>query len=162
MWHSRQVTDDVAAIDIPTEWYGKLLFSLGEGSRFERLPQADGCDLSIRYLKSDAGEAGNRGFNANAWRGQRQGQVTLQLGDTPDLHSDSRFQRKLGHGRPGIDFPHLGLDFETRQCLFDQPRLGMKIRRVWRDVVVESQSRDVRKRQRSGRSLFHTRRHQGP
>ncbi len=78
---------------------GSFCFPLAKEGRFERLAQADGRDLGVWYLKTDAGEPRNRGFDANAWRGQRQRQVALQLGDAPNLHSVSRFQRKLRHGR---------------------------------------------------------------
>ena len=74
--------------------------------------------------------AGHRRLNADARRGQRQGQVVRQRGNLADAHTrasvarldEERLHAELRDRRSAADLHHLRRRSKGGQCLFDQMR----------------------------------------
>ncbi len=87
------------------------------GRLLQHVAEVDDPAAGVGDLDADRLLAGDRGEDADVGRGQRVGEVVLELGDLGDLDAGREAQLVAGDVRPGDHADHLRLDAEVAERL---------------------------------------------
>ena len=133
--HGRQVRNDRMSGHVLAQGKFQGRTPALEDLGLDHLPQCDQGHLLVRHLDADVIPSWDRGLDADALRGQRQGHVIGQRDNLGNAHArppvarldELRLDAEHGDDRAAADLDHLAGRSEGGQRLFDQPSASLDV-----------------------------------
>ena len=114
-----EVRHDRGACDVATERHGELGARAAEIGALRDVTERDEADREVRDLDADDALARDRRLDAQAARGQRQGEVVRERLDPRELHARGGLELVARHHGPDAHRDDLRADAKVRERLLD-------------------------------------------
>ena len=127
MRHLAQISQHVFPGNILPQYESQVGFAIPEFPALKNGFETDGGYGFIGHFDTDEGLPRNRRFDPDRLSGQRQRQIIGERRDARKLHSESRPERILRHGRPHPHFSRLNRDAEIFERALDDMLVALRI-----------------------------------